>query len=104
VEIRVDPLVGLLVLDMIVATGGIGLPQFDHRIGHRRAVAVQHPALDDDPLAFRIMARHVGPFWAVEPECEKRPDRLPRGRCELGRHHVTSNGVASRPRSTMSNS
>jgi hypothetical protein len=35
---------------MGVAPGGIGLPNFNKRIGHRSAIFFQHPAGDDDPF------------------------------------------------------
>ena len=105
-EIRVERLVVLAVLGMVVAAGGVGLPQLDHRVRHRRAVAVEHPPLDRDALARRVAPGQIAPFRPVEPEMKERPDRLRRGRDQLLGHRLApqagSAGVAARPRNTMS--
>ena len=36
---------------MVITAGGVGLPHLDQRAGDGPAVAVKHPAVDDDPLA-----------------------------------------------------
>ena len=49
--------------DVPVAAGGVGLPHLDQGVGHRAAVAVEHPPVDEDPLAHRLAAvaqRQVG--------------------------------------------
>src|SRR5438552_9226268 len=75
-EIRVERLVGLRVLGMRVAAGGIRLPDLDDRIRHRRPVAIEDAPRDDDALSLRVAARQVIPFRAVEPERKKWPNRL----------------------------
>ena len=47
---------GPVVDDVAVAAGGVGLPHLDQRVGHRAAVAVEHPAVDQDPLAHGLAA------------------------------------------------
>ena len=44
---------------MGVAALRVGLPDLDHRIGDRIAVAVEHPARDLDPLAVGIARRRI---------------------------------------------
>ena len=47
---------------MVVAAGGIALPDLDQRVGHRLAVLVEHAAVHDDALAERrahALARQV---------------------------------------------
>jgi hypothetical protein len=102
----IERLIGLRVVGMGVAAGGVGLPQLDQRIRHRRAVAVEDAAFDDNALAGRIAGRQIAPFRVIEPEMKERPDGLRRGRDQLVGHrpspHAGSIGVAARPRNTMS--
>jgi len=42
-----------------VAPAGIGLPDLDQGSRHRPGILVQHPAVDDDPLADRIAGFRV---------------------------------------------
>ena len=44
----------MLVDDVDVAAAGIGLPEFDQRVGHAAAVFIQHMAVHDDALAERL--------------------------------------------------
>ena len=44
----------MLIDDVDVAAAGIGLPQFDQRVGHAAAVLVEHMAVHDDALAERL--------------------------------------------------
>ena len=46
----------MLVALVDVATAGVGLPDLDELVAHRPAVAVEHPAGDDHPLADRLAA------------------------------------------------
>jgi len=55
VERRVVP-----ILRVVVAAGGVGLPDLDHGTRHRLAVLVRHGARHDDPLANRRRARDQG--------------------------------------------
>ena len=96
---------------MVVAPGGIGLPQLDEGVRHRRAVAVDDPPLDRDALSCRVVGADVGPLRALQPEMKERPDGLRRGGDQLVGHRLAralgpsytgSAGVASRPRRTMS--
>src|SRR5262245_15805009 len=60
-EVRIERR-GMLVVDMGVAAAGVGLPDFDERIGHTAAILVDHAAVHDDALAERItrmLARQV---------------------------------------------
>ena len=52
-EIRIERR-RVLIDDMDVAAGGIGLPDFDQRIRHRARVLVEHMAVHDDALAERL--------------------------------------------------
>ena len=52
-EIRIERRV-VLVAGMVIAAGGVALPDFDHGVGHRLAVLVEHPAMNDDALAERL--------------------------------------------------
>src|SRR5437763_15600660 len=93
-----------------IAAGSIRLPHFDQCIGHGLADAVDHPADDPDALARRIVAcdAAISDLWKMiaillrgESKREERTDRLRGGLGqEIGNH--VSNGVSSRPRSTMS--
>ena len=40
----------MLVTGMMIATGRIALPDLDQGPGHRPAILVEDPALNDDPL------------------------------------------------------
>src|SRR5262249_46214023 len=74
-------------------------PDLDQGIVERRAVAVEHPALNGDPLADgRLGHEHFLPRLG-QGEAEEGADRL---RWRLAGHGQRSIGVASRPRSTMS--
>ena len=62
-EVRVQRRVVLVVL-VDIASGGVGLPDLDQRVGQRATIFVQHPAGDDDALAQRLaidprILRHV---------------------------------------------
>ncbi len=78
-EIGVDRLL-LAVLGMGVFPGGVGLPDFQERVGHRRAVAIGDPAFDADLVALRLAAGgEIGPFGMIEAEFEDRapPSAIP---------------------------
>src|SRR6266566_1791513 len=62
---------------MIVFAGPIRLPQFDHRIRHRLAVAIQYPACELDSLALRVRTGQTGAgVVRRQREMEKGTDRL----------------------------
>ncbi len=64
---------------MRVAAGGVGLPDLDQRVGDRAAVAVEHPAADDDPLPLRlagVLAGQVVVELAEPALAEQRPGDL----------------------------
>ena len=44
----------MLVANMDIASTGIGLPEFDQRVGHAASVFIEHMAMDDDALADRL--------------------------------------------------
>src|SRR5205085_10015651 len=67
-EIGVERLVGLRVLGMRVAAGGIRLPALDDRIRPPRAAAIDEAPRDDAAPSLRAAARRVIAFRAVEPE------------------------------------
>ena len=46
----------MLVALVDVATGRVGLPDLDELAAYGAALAVEHPARDDDPLADRLAA------------------------------------------------
>ena len=46
----------VLIDGMMIAPGGVGLPDFDQRIRHRLFVFIQDPADDDDALAHRFFS------------------------------------------------
>ena len=52
-EIRIERR-RMLVDDVDVAAAGVGLPDFDQRIGHAAAVLVEHMAVHDDAFAERL--------------------------------------------------
>jgi hypothetical protein len=80
---------------MRVAAGTIGLPRFNHRVEDRRAVAVQQPSLDDDPLAAsRGAERNRGARRQVEHDLWIRPRGLERRQRATFGHHRISIGVA----------
>ena len=44
-----------MLVDVVhVAAAGVGLPDFDQRVGHRPPVLVDHVAVHDDALAQRL--------------------------------------------------
>ena len=60
-EIRIERRV-VLVRRVVVAAGGVGLPDFYHRMWHRPPVLVGDAPGDDDPLALRpppVHCRHI---------------------------------------------
>src|SRR4051794_3514482 len=82
-KFRIRP---LLVGGMRVTSGGVSLPDFDHGIVDRRAVAVEHAAFDADALTGsvrrdQVIGDRLVP-WIILPGrergCEKRSDRLRR--------------------------
>jgi len=46
----------VLVALVVVAAGGVGLPELDHGVGDGAAIFVQDAAFDDDALALRFPA------------------------------------------------
>src|SRR5262249_10819186 len=68
----------LLVLGMGIATLGVGLPDLEGGIGHRRAVAAEHAADDLQPLALRVRADERLRARPTEGEVEERSDGLRR--------------------------
>src|SRR5262245_32401406 len=95
-----------------VAAGRISLPNLDHRVGNGIAGTIHHPADDADALARSVISRYaavsnfaeaVAILACGKSQSEERADRLRRGlRQEIGSSGHDSNGVSSRPRSTIS--
>jgi hypothetical protein len=44
----------LTIVGMVIAPGGVGLPEFQQHIAHRRSGAVDHPAFDSNAFAFGV--------------------------------------------------
>src|SRR6266478_2784042 len=63
VEVGIERLVLLKILRMVITAGGVGLPHLDHRVGDRRAVAVEHAPLDRDAFPSRAARRQVIPYF-----------------------------------------
>ena len=57
----------MVVARMAVASGRIGLPDFDHRVGHAAAVFIHNPAGDDDALALRRVGKCSVRSLSVSP-------------------------------------
>ena len=75
------------------------LPHFEQRVGDGVAVAIEHLAFDSDRA--RRPGRHdLLSLLEWEPNTEEWSDGL--GRCDGRAHRSFSNGVAARPRSTIS--
>src|SRR5437667_6328556 len=92
----------LVVIGMVVLALAVGLPYFDHRIVKWRTIRVQHPAFQPEAFAFSMRlgdARHRMGSRQADLEVGSRGLR----RCWHVFHDHASNGVASGPRSTMSN-
>src|SRR6202012_796095 len=89
----------------------VGLPDLQHAIRHRLAIAIEHPALDSDALARgirrdQIIDEGVVPLILAarrQTIFEERTDGLRRRKALLNfpLHYFVSIGVALRPRSTM---
>src|ERR1700722_19586860 len=100
-----------LILRIRKATLRIGLPDLQHAIADRLAVAVKHPAFDPDAFARSIRGDEVTGegvvplVFAIRRQAifEKRTDGLRWRNSFFGRssHYLVSIGVAWRPRSTM---
>ncbi len=87
---------------MPIATLGISLPDLDEGVLDVMAVAVDDLALDAQPLAERVGAREDVLADGAEAHREIGADRL-RGRLAQAHQRWSSSaGVASGPRSTMS--
>src|SRR5207302_6775860 len=85
----------LLVLGMRVLAVRICLPDFDQAITDTDALAIEQPPFDRQALALGAARGDLARGEPVEPDMEKRPDRLARARVQA--HGCI--GVASRPRS-----
>jgi hypothetical protein len=67
------------IVGMVVSAGRVGLPQFDHRVVHRRFIAVQHTTGNPDPFALHFWTGQTS--RAVihgEADMKKRTDGLRR--------------------------
>jgi len=75
VELRVQRVL-LLVRRVVVASGGVGLPQFHQHVRARRAGAVQDAALDPDALARRPWpGQHAAQVLAEDVQARLRGDQ-----------------------------
>ena len=55
------------------AEPGVRLPQLDHRVANRRAVAIEHAHVEMDVLAWRVDRHHPAePTGAHRPDVEER--------------------------------
>src|SRR5581483_3029798 len=81
-----------------VGAATVGLPELDHRVRDRRALAVEDPALQDD-RAGRAVRHDLVLRRHAESEREIRADGLRRREREA---HSASSGVAALPPTTMS--
>src|SRR5216683_2872958 len=93
----------LQVVGMIVASVGVGLPDFDHRIIDWRAVAIEHASHDNDPLAAGFAPRERFIWRSHQRRPEERTDSL---RWSLLRNHFSSasewrSGLATRSRNDI---
>ena len=90
-EVRIEELL-LVVVGMVVAPFGVGLPDFQHRIGDRRAVAIDDAALDGHALAAGLLAHEIFCARLDKRRPKERPDRLRGGLARA--HRGCSSGVA----------
>ena len=71
----------MIVHDVTVASGGVGLPELHQRVADRPAVLVQHAAADDDALAERlagVLAGQIGVGFTDRAIAIDRARRNPR--------------------------
>src|ERR1700674_541926 len=87
VEGRIERLLAAGVVGMVVAAGGIGLPDLDHGVGNGDAGAIDDPAVNSNSLPLRrIGDEHLVAFM-VEAEGEERSDGLRR---RMPERHVSA--------------
>src|SRR6185437_7313065 len=91
---------------MIVFAVRVRLPKLDHRVRHARACRIEHLNRQPNVLALRIgSGESPRVFPMYESQMKKGPYGLRARRHKIfsiAFHRLFSNGVASRPRSTMS--
>src|SRR5215208_7504053 len=84
---------------VVVAAGGVGLPDLDHRVRHGLSGAIVERALD--PHGLRVIRRdQLGAVSVEERVVEEGAYRL--GGRDLGAHLWFSMGIAFLPSSTIS--
>jgi hypothetical protein len=67
------------IVRMVVCTGRVGLPEFDHGVAHGCAIAIQYAAGKPDALALGFWASHATErLIHGELEVKKRADSLGR--------------------------
>ena len=83
-----------------VPAGGIGLPNFEQRIGKRLSVSIQNSPSNRDQLAGNAAGLEMFARKEGDAQMKEGADGLRRGGRK--RHRDCSTGVASRPRRTIS--
>jgi hypothetical protein len=72
---RISSLV-LRVIGVQILPCRVRLPQFKHCVRHWNAIAIEHSAVQPDPLSFGFRSRQTTHRMCAGAQVEKRPDSL----------------------------